>query len=195
VKISKIKPVILESEYKETFPYGENGDAFIFLEYLHQISSKLVTANVTQIANRMDAQSYIKSGRVISKSFTSNDFVVEELFRIEYLKYSRDDELEESLRSLRANWFTIPMEPLIPCLEELYAKEPYEFDRKVSGKLPTILSAILKNEPKGYSILFKKILNIHVGHVKHKNVVRMLNKPPKYLTFFFEYKNYFDNAT
>lgn len=154
-----------------------------------------MSANVTEVINRMEVRNYPGSGSMLSKSYIVNDFLIEELFRIEYLKYNKDDNIEESLRSVRTNWFTIPMEPLIPCLEELYEKEPIDFERKVSGKLPTILSATLKNEPKGYNCLFQKILNIHVGHVKHKNIVRMLNKPPKYLTFFFEYKNYFDNVT
>ena len=119
---------------------------------------------------------------------------VNELFKIEYLCYSQELH-DESLRSYSTKWFTIPMFNIIPSLENIFNDEDVNFKKKIEGKILKLFGASLKNDKKDYASLYRKILYIPNVEIKHKNIARILNKPPKYLTFFFEYRGYFDNVT
>ena len=52
-----------------------------------------------------------------------------------------------------------------------------------------------KIKNKNHYKIFKRIIKFEDAEIHHRNIATVLNKPPKYLTFFFEYKNYFNNVT
>lgn len=150
---------------------------------MHQVAPALIKVDQRKTLVQLAEGTYDIVGSALNKSILLQNTVIEELFKIEYLKYSHTCDLEESLNSVRTNWFNVPMHALIPCLEDLYVNKLGEFNKKVTGKLPKVLSAAMKNSPKQYEGIFKKIFNMTDMLIRHKNVIRLLNKPPKYLTF------------
>lgn len=85
------------------------------------------------------------------------------------------------------------MKGLIPCLEDLYSKSD-DFIYKIQGKLPKIYSAALRNKEEDHFRIFQRVLQGR-GIGENWDIARVLNKPPQYLTFFFEYQDYFNNNT
>jgi len=182
----------LSREYDKSFAYQAMGDPLMFLHYLFTISPSLIKVDQKDF-DRICDDAILWDTNFFKKSLNVRQYVVDRLFKIEFIKYSQENH-DESWRSHSKKWFTIPMGTLIPCMEKIYAEGIESFHNKVDGKLAKLYSASLRNNEENHYSMFLKILRNSKDSDNHRDEARILNKIPKYFTFFFEYKNYFDNT-
>lgn len=119
---------------------------------------------------------------------------VEKLFRIEYLCTSIRELASYSLTSKQSNCLYFPIHAIIPLIEERFDKDDQNIEF-FEGLLAKFMSIDLKNEPKLTVKYFSNILDHKRCISKSVKEIMLLRDPPKYLTFCFEYKQYFDNFT
>lgn len=120
--------------------------------------------------------------------------MIDDLFQFEFCNYTEYDQLETSLRTHQTTFFTVPMNKIIPFMEERFEMEKKKFIKTMSQRLVKTMIMILKNPPEKHDQLIDLSLE-PVDKVKdyhHKKELRFIKDPPRYMTFYFEYKNYFD---
>jgi hypothetical protein len=91
-------------------------------------------------------------------------------------------------------FFTVPMNKIIPLMEARFEKKKKQFIKDMSQRLVKTMTMILKNPPERHEKLIDISLESDdkVSDYPHKKELRFIKDPPKYMTFYFEYKHYFD---
>ncbi|CAI2359705.1 unnamed protein product [Moneuplotes crassus] len=158
---------ILGNAYPHTFKYGATGDAQTFFSWLHQ----LFTQNLPGKQEISD--------------------IVKETYEMELIKFGFGNESSFDDEAKKSFWYTVPMYSVIPELENRYSKFPEDLLQNVQGKFVDLVKATSCYDKKGQ----KEALRAVCRGTKMPEISISVDflQPPKILTFYLEYQNYFDN--
>ena len=94
-----------------------------------------------------------------------------------------------SLATVSSNCLIIPMYKFIPIFEKIYSWDHDNTKELIKGKLIDILFTSMSDDN---PFALKSTIFRKDSDFIHKNEIKLLQLPPKYLTFNCEYKHYFD---
>jgi len=131
-----------------------------------------------------------------SAAYLAAKIKIDKLFRLEYYSYVEREGHSTSLSVVKKDFFQVPMYDIIPVMEGMYKKHGKFYHKKVNGKLARVMAMIMRNNPNDHSFLIRQALEseeLHDTH-QHANEIRVTDEPPKFMTFWFDYRSYFNNV-